>query len=370
MPYSQLVFDMQKTNPEVYVSRLVLRMSKEEVDMTRFRQAIEQAFRNHPIFQMHVDAKGMQRLEPLPDVLHGQYHAIDIEEYDAYADVHIQTNRILGDGWSDVVLFEDVVRAYEGLPLQPDNYLGYLQHIEEMKLTPYYSENRRWLESRYGDISCPVHPKTDAPISDTDEPIEGTYTENYSNIQESYAAFASAHLLSLTAFFSLACALAMMDYNDTDAAALTWAYDGRERPDEQRIFGSLHRDIPFQINHQSSIINHKSDLIRQARNQFRNGIAHSSYPFTLTKPHTEIWNYALNVLVQPFLQEIASLPFTIEDVTPQNESRMAYSLLDVEIIETEQLMINYRYSATHYKPESIQRFAALVRKYAEWLLEE
>ena len=56
-------------------------------------------------------------------------------------------------------------------------------------------------------------------------------------------------------------------------------------------------------------------------------------------------------------------------MTPTEEQQVAYALLDVEIYDLDSLHINYRYSATHYKESSIRRFAALVRKYVEWLIE-
>ena len=364
LPYSQLVFDMLKSNPDVYWSCFGLRLDKKKVEVGRFKQAIEKAIRNHPVFQMHVDEEGMQHFEPIKDILHGQYHSVDFIDNGESVDVYIKGNRILGDGWSDAMIVKDVVRAYQGLPLQPDGYLEFLQQVEEDKYSARYAANQQWLESEYGHLSCPVHPKTDFPIQVTDTPIEGTYAEDYSAMREVLDKFASDNLISRTGFFSLVSALAMMEYNDCDEAALTWAYDGRERPEEQRIYGSLHRDIPFKIS------NLKSDLIRQARNQIRSGIAHSCYPFTLTYPHTEIWNYALNVLVQLSMQEkTMAVPFPFEDITPDIEPHNAYSLMDVEIIEMDKLIINYRYSASHYKPASIQRFAALVRKYAECLLE-
>ena len=371
LPYSQLVFDMQKSNPEVYVSRTIARLNKEEVDVPRLQLAIEQAIRNHPVYQMHVDEDGMQQYEPLEDILHGQYHAVEFVDKGAFVDVHIVGNRILGDGRSDVLIIEDVIRAYQGLHLQQDTYLEYLQQIEEEKQSARYETNRQWLEAKYGNLSCPVHPHTDFPLQETDVSIEGMYQNDYSPLRDALDNFVSKNLLSYTGFFSLASALAMMEYNNCDAAALTWAYDGRETEQEQRIYGSLHRDVPFLMKVEGEQLKVKEELIREARNQIRQGIAHSSYPFTLTKPHTETWNYALNVLVQPSLQEkTIAVPFAFEDITPDIEPHIAYSLLDVEIIETEQLRINYRYSATHYKPESIERFAALVRRYAEWLLKD
>jgi hypothetical protein len=70
------------------------------------------------------------------------------------------------------------------------------------------------------------------------------------------------------------------------------------------------------------------------------------------------------------MQEKAiEVPFAFEPIETNVTPHIAYSLLDVEIYDGEELIINYRYSATHYKESSIRRFAALVRKYAEWLLQ-
>lgn len=370
LPYSQLVFDMHKSNPEVYVWRFIVRLNTKEVDVHRLRSAIEKAIRNHPVFQMHVDEEGLQQYEPLEDILHGQYHAVEFVDKGAFVDVRIVGNRILGDGRSDVLIIEDVIRAYQGLPLQRDFYFEYLQQIEEEKHSARYQADRDWLEAKYGNIECPVHPNTDAPIYETDVPVEGQLLDDYSNLRETIQKIGEHHLLSLTGFFSLASALAIMDYNGTDEAALTWAYDGRETEQEQRIYGSLHRDVPFRIKVNDERLMAKEELIRETRKQFREGIAHSTYPFTLTKPHSDIWNYALNVLVQPSPQDkLKGIPFDFE-LIEDNAPHVAYSLLDVEILDDEKLFINYRYSSTHYKPESIQKFAALVRKYALWLLSE
>lgn len=368
LPYSQLVFDMQKTNAEVYTSEQVVRLNKEDVDIPHLQHAIEQAIRNHPVFSMHVDEHGRQSYEHLSDIMHGQYHAVDIVAHDRFIDVHFKNNRILGDGQSGILLIEDMIRAYNNLPLEPDNYLNYLEHMEQTKQSMRYEQDRLWLEAEYGHLSCPVRPTTDAPIDITNTPTEGLLTEDYSALQPALNLLMQEQLIPLSAFFSLASALAIMEYNGCDEAALTWAYEGRENKEEQHIYGSLHRDIPFKISQKTTAVQ-KKDLIRQARHQARQGIAHSSYPLTLTYPHSDIWNYALNVLVQPSVKEkMSDFPFPFELLEDEKTPRVAYSLLDVEIYE-EPLTVLYRYSATHYKEESIRRFAGLVRKYVEWLLE-
>ena len=369
LPYSQLVFDMLKTNPEVYYSRFSMRVDKREVDVARLRDAFEQVLRNHPVFSMQVDDAGMQEYVPAEDIWHGQYHSVDIRDEGETIRVDIAYNRILGDALSGNVWIDNLCRAYQGLPLQPDNYLAYLEQKERDKQSPRYAADREWLQREFGDITCPVHPITDEPLERPCVPMEGTLSDDYSDWKERLSALGKEQLLPLTAVFSLASALAIMDYNGADDAALTWAYDGRETSEEQSIFGSLHRDIPFKIS-RKSLIEDRESAIRLARKQYREGIAHSAYPLTLTKPHSDLWNYALNVLVQPSPEQILkNCPFAFELMTPTEEQQVAYALLDVEIYDLDSLHINYRYSATHYKESSIRRFAALVRKYVEWLIE-
>lgn len=366
LPYSQLVFDMLQTNPDVYTYRIKARIRKDEADILRIHNAILAALKNHPVFQTVVDEQGMQRFDAAIDPMHGPFCNIDIREDDEYAYFTIAANRILGDALSEIIVFEDFVRAYNGLSLQPDNYLTYLQRIEDFKQTNNYKASKQWLEEQFGKLSCPVHPHTDFPLYNLDAAVEGTYAEDYSDLREALNRLAGEKLISLTACFSLASALAIMEYNDTDEAALTWAYDGRETKEEQRIYGSLHRDIPFKVSRLP-----KENMFKEARKQCREGIAHSVYPFTLTKPHSNIWNYAVNVLIQPDIEEaIAMMPFAVDVLEPDNPTNYAYSLLDVEIYDGTALTIVYRYSATHYKAESIRKFAALVRKYAEWLIKD
>lgn len=372
LPYSQLVFDMLQTNPEVYYSRFSLRVDKQEVDVERLRSAFEQVLRNHPVLSMFVNEEGMQEYVTSDDIWHGQYYSVDFCDEGETVRIDIACNRILGDELSKIVMMENFKRAYQGLTLVPDHYLDYLEQVKQDKQSPRYAVAQQWLEHEFGTITCPVHPCTDIALDFPCVPIEGSLLDDYSDLKERIVALEQEQLIPLTAVFSLASALAIMEYNGTDEAALTWAYDGRETQEEQSIYGSLHRDIPFKIKVKGRMDKWlKDELIKEARKQYREGIAHSSYPLTLTKPHTEIWNYALNVLVQPLPEKtLQTFPFAFEMIMSSPEQQVAYALLDVEIHEIEtSLRLVYRYSATHYKPESIRRFAALVRKYIEWLVE-
>ena len=372
LPYSQLVFDATRWLPRVYCFPSVLRWRGGAAQKERIENAFRSALRNHPVFASCVDWRGRQYQTEQIDILHGQYHDVDLEVKGEDLYLWLSGSRILGDGKSGEILADDIVRAYEGLPLELDDYWGYVARFEQHKTEPHYLASRDWLVHEFADICVPVRPTMDRKCMFTLLPPKvGLYKENYSEKKEKIQTFSQKNYLSSEGFFSLCTALAIAEYCGTDEAALTWAYEGRETPGEQRIFGSLHRDIPFQIkNLQSPISNLQSDLIREARNQIRSGIAHSDYPYTLTAPYNKRWNYAVNVLrvndVEDMLRAV-NLPLEIVSVP---EQKYAYALLDVEIHEhQDDLSLWFRYSATHYKESSIRRFAAMVRNYVEWLLE-
>lgn len=365
LPYSQLAFDMLQTDPDVYTYRMRVRVSKSDAETERLRQTLRATLMNHPVFRMVVDEQGMQHFDAEADPMHGQFSSANVSEDAASLYVDFKFNRILGDAVSENILLEDFLYAYRGLPLAPDNYLDYLQRTEELKRSTRYLADKQWLEEHFGDLRCPVHPITDVPIESTAMTSEGLLAEDYTGLHEELHRLSAEQLITPTAFFSLASALAVMEYNNTDEAALTWAYEGRETENEQRIYGSLHRDVPFKISRKHAT---RDELLRETRKAMREGVAHSSYPFTLTPPHNTLWNYALNVLVQPTSDAIAAtIPFAFE-VLPTEHPDKAYALLDVEIYDGAALTIAYRYSVAHYKEQSIQQFARLVRKYAEWLL--
>lgn len=371
LPYSQLVYESTRWMPRVYWFEMKWRWPNGAAQEDRLCDAVRAAMDNHPIFRARIDRHGMQREGQLDDVLHGPFH--DVQLWCIGNDVYgsARWSRILGDARSEQIVFEDFFRAYRGESLKADDYWGYMEQYEQHKSAQHYVDSEVWLKHEFENESVPVRPTIDRRWLTTILPMKpGLLAMDYSDIRLSIQAIAKNCYIPMDGIFSLCVALAIAEYCETDEAALTWAYEGRETAEEQRIVGSLHRDIPFQINHISKIINQKADLIRLARNQIRSGIAHSDFPYTLSAPYNKRWNYAVNVLHMYNNEEIErSVPVPVE-VIPTSPQKYAYALLDVEIHEQpESLQLVYRYSATHYRPESIRKFAALVRKYVEWLID-
>ena len=369
LPYSQLVWETTRWIPSVYRFPITLRWKDGAQEKDHIEHAICTALEKHPVFSMQVNRNGMHYAAEQKDILHGSFYYVNLSQEGADLIIQAKLNRILGDGRSMEILVEDVERAYNNLPLESEDYWGYVARYEQKKKEPHYLQSREWLIKKFSDESVPVRPTIDRKwLSTIFQPKVGLYEDDYSALREKIKQLKEEQFISYEGIFSLAAALAIADYCGTNEAALTWAYEGRETPEEQRIYGSLHRDVPFHIR--KSEIENRESAIREARKQIRSGIAHSDYPYTLTPPYTKRWNYAVNVLrvtdPEDMLRNI-SLPITIESIKKQ---KYAYALLDVEIHENaESLRLVYRYSATHYKPESIQKFAALVCNYVKWLVD-
>ena len=369
LPYSRLVWEMTRWMPGIYRFPFTFLWRNGAAEQERIVHAFRTALLNHPVFSSRVDWFGRQYPTTPRDILHGPYHDFTFYTQGKDLYVRISADRILGDGYSCFVLLQDIARAYEGLYLEEDDYWGYLARVERDKQSEHYQHSRDLLIREFADTSVPVRPTIDRRCLWTLlPPNAGLYENNYSDLLPPIRSLMRQSHLNMEGMFSLCTALAIADYCGTDHAALTWAYEGREMPEEQHVFGSLHRDVPFQIK--KSQITNRETAIRAARNQIRSGIAHSDYPYTLTAPYTHRWNYAVNVLRIDDPEDMRrNIDLPIELVTIPIQKN-AYAMLDVEMHEhTDSLALVYRYSATHYKESSIRRFAALVRKYVEWLLQ-
>lgn len=387
LPFSKVVFDDDASR---WTFPITLRAKEDEVDAKRLEQAVERVLSHHPIFSMHIEDDGTHWYDPS---YRSPYIKTEVKSLDGYVYLSLTLNRILGDATSFVLFAQNIWRAYRGEDLPYDGYLHYLKECEQQSHTREYMEHAEWLACQYETPAYPLLPNQDSP--------EGLLPNRVSIpliIQPDYSerlmTFSQREHISINAFYCLVSALAIMDYNNTDEAGLTWAYLGRETRQQMTIFGSLHRDIPMRLTrHCTATVTDSTTepdfhlLFAQLREQMLQGILHSDYPFTLLSPKYSPWHTALNVLVQPSLTEAfdgCPVHFELVPAEPSNghsakqlyghsaeqsyePSVESYCMLDIDITQTP-LTLTFNYSPRHYTEQSIQRFATLISQNALLLL--
>ncbi len=360
LPYSQFVYDLRKILPDAYEGHGFLRFRLCDLDSGHLQQALRQVVRHHPVFSMHIDDNG-QTPAPIDDELQTQYFRASFSEDETYGYIELTFNRILMDGYSFHILKEDLCRAYNNLPLEKDDYTGYLQAFHRHSQSETYRRHREEMIARYANPAYPLHPHPDTPVESDIPSSEETYLADLHDMGGRIDRIGRKYVLSSDAVVAAAVILAITDYNRTNQAAITWAYADRDSNANARIVGSVHKDIPLTLPR----LDDKEILFREMRNQMRFGIAHCDYPITLFSPFNAKWNFAANLIHEPQTDFAGYLP--LEPFREDEYSFPTYSLFDILIQDEPCLSLRFRYSATHYKVESVTRFAGLIRDRLMWL---
>lgn len=335
LPYSQLVQKVLQDNPSAFWYTWRLRLNPQIIDVERLKNAVVRAVHTHGVLGLVGNEK---------------YYTIDVLE-NAEIELLVRINRILGDGRSIQILAEDILRAYRGEDLQADDYEGWLRRWMQGQETERCHRHGELLKKQFGDVKYPVAP---APDKKNDNHEVKFYALNIGVDNECIERFTQKWVLSLNGLIVLATAMAIMEMEESEKAGLTWSYMGRDSEDEQRIFGSLHRDIPICIERGKI-----DEMIIETRRNIRESLALSDYPYTLTQPSNCVWHKAVNVNIAPSWQKfIDELPKGMELIDVQMDWSGCY--MDVEVQENP-LSICIRYDTASFSLSKIQRFAETIK---------
>lgn len=359
LPYSQVVYDSLKTHPDAHARVLHIRLDGQQWDIARLRIAMEKTHRSFGVFEMAIDGEGHQYRVARENILEGPYHSVVITEHGPEILLDIRLNRILGDETSKILLLQTFIQCYEGAEPEADGYWEWLKAYEDRKQTARYVEHRKILEEKFGVVDYPVNLTADKSCIIEKE---GLLQFDLQEFEQDIEMFKQDWLLSLNGLMVLATGLAIMDMEGTERAGLTWAYDGRETEQEQRIFGSLHRDVPIVLEREPL-----EQMIRQTRNRIREGIRLSDYPYTLTQPEDSVWHKAVNVIFEPSWENVVNYfsPSMIElSVDPETE----HVHLDVEVFESP-LRMQLRYDTACYTEQRIAEFAQQIKENVRKILD-
>lgn len=352
LPYSQVVYDSLKTHPDAHARVWHIRLDGQQWDIARLRMAMEKTLRSFGVFEMEIDEEGRQYRVARENILEGPYHSVAITEHGPEILLDIRLNRILGDETSKILLMQTLIHAYDGIEPVTDNYWLWLESLEKRKLADRYAEHSIKLSELFGAVDYPVAPAADTQSGESND---GLRSVDLQELEQSIEAFKQEWLLSLNGLMVLATGLAIMDVENTDKAGLTWAYDGRETEQEQRIFGSLHRDVPIMLERDTM-----EQMIRQTRKKIREGVRLSDYPYTLTAPRDSVWHKAVNVIMEPSWMGVLNyFSPLVKKITEEPEIEHVH--LDVEVYENP-LRMQLRYDTGCYTEQRMLQFGEQIKE--------
>ena len=383
-------YQLYTPNSTMYNLFSVMKVSKELFDLEKLAEAMKEAIKAHPAllttFSYNEDGELVQRYSPenLPDIhveklsefefkyvkdtlvypfkiIGGKLFRCRVFETEKAGYIYFDVHHSVFDGTSLKVFLGGVVKAYMGMPLNPDYYYLMLKNREDAKHTEFYEESKRYFEEKYDNVEWSSYPQIDHQSRDNEM---GELFASLGIEQPQMTAMERAYKISRNEFFITVAALAISIYNNKPDVKLSWIYNGREDALMMTSVGLLFRDLPvaFRFKDTDTLRNVFADV----HDQVQKGIEHSCYPYV--DLHNQVaQGESAYLLYQQDIRDMGGLDgFDIEHVDVRQNQAASQTILDMEILDGQdglQLMIDF--AASRYKETSIEKFKDIYVKLAQ-----
>lgn len=256
------------------------------------------------------------------------------------------------DGTSFKVLINSIAQAYEGVSIPTDYYYFMLKKREEIALTAFYEESRKYFEERYDGNDRITYPTVDYVTRENK--IGQIQCEM--NIDTAKLDSIKKHFgVSRNEFFITVSAIAVSLYSNNPNVMLSWIYNGREDAQMMNTVGLLYRDLPVAFRFDKNM--NMGDIFADVHSQVQNAIKHSCYPY-IEKNAKVIEGDVAAVLYQSDIRDAGKIGETdIETVEIKQNRAASQSVLDIEVLDSAKgLRLSLNYSSSRYKQTSMENF--------------
>ncbi len=371
----------------------MLKMDKAFIDIGRFAAAVKTAVKNHPAllttFSFNEDGEMQQTYTPdimpeikveklyeqelalVKDTLVKPYILVNscmfrcrIFETENAGYLFFDAHHSLFDGISFKVFMGNVVKAYLGMPMEPDYYYLMLSERENDLYMPEYELSKQYFEARYDGDHWATHPRTDHQSRCNEA---GRLTGTLAISQEEMRRMEETYQLSRNEFFIVTAALAISFYNDAPDVKLSWIYNGRENAGMMTTVGLIFRDLPVAFHFKDAADVKK--LYADVKDQVYQGILHSNYPYVEKNAPVVLGDHCY-LLYQKDIRDIGGfkgIDFEMVDVR-QNQPA-SQTVLDIHILDdVDGLRTMFDYAASRYDAENMTLFMDLFIRVARLLV--
>ena len=270
------------------------------------------------------------------------------------------------DGNSLQLFLKDIARVYHGAEPSKDYFYPLLQKDYELRCSKTFEDDREYFISRYKKDIFDAIPRVDSDLKENvDDQIVKPFPFTKNDVKE----FCEKVKIGMNAFYCVAFALSVCEYNHSQFVRFGWIWNGRSDIESMDSVGVFIREIPIAF----SMVEGKSlrEYLVDAQMQIEEGINHASLSYCLDEWfmqkngaatvifHNDVYDYRLLDGVVNGVGKIFSDKYPTACENP----------LDLEIIETpEEFQALFDYNGALYKHESMEKFAEIFIQNCEKLM--
>ncbi len=275
-----------------------------------------------------------------------------------FYDIH----HLLFDGTSNKIMLREVCERYlaEEWPKsgEPDGYYLMLQERAQHRSCPMYAESRTYFERRYGGVDWSVRLDCDRDTrmhgyAECEIPLnlpEGALEE----LEEKTG-------LGKNGFLMGAELLGIAVLNGKKNVLVPWVYKGRDSKYQENIIGLLYRELPVAVSlaPETSL----KELFADIREQIRDGLAHSDYPYIARNAMVRTKDYFYFIYQEDNSDILHKMPLDLEEVDIEHKDLAWETNVDEHILDTEEgLVMLLYYCRDRYSDADIQHFMETMRR--------
>ena len=270
------------------------------------------------------------------------------------------------DGLSFRLFLKDLARVYHGAEPSKDYFYPLLQKEYEHRNSKAFEEDREYFISRYKKNFYDAVPKVDFDLKgNIDAQIIKSFPFSKNEVKE----FCEKEKIGMNAFYCVAFALSVCEYNGSQHVRFGWVWNGRSDIESLDSVGVFIREIPiaFAMEAGKSL----GAYLEDAQKQIEEGISHASLSYCLDEWFVR-GSGAATVIFHDDIYDYSTLDGMVkgmERIYSDKYPTACENSLDLEIIEgPEDFEAFFDYNGALYRRESIEKFAEIFIHHCEKLM--
>ena len=388
VPMQYRLLDIQLYDPSSTFSNLPAfwRMPKGQVDKEKLLRAFEKLVRNQPLLQsvmlpsddrlfvMHYDPEitpavtvekkteeevstlKEELIQPFP-LLNAPLYRFRVFETEEYIYVFMDFHHLISDGSSMQVVLRNFSDAYHGRELPHDYAYLFLRDANKRHMGRNFTEAHAWNMDKYG------HKEWCRLIT----PDENSRSNHVSSVSTSFPVSGKELRLWLErehmTVNSLVIAASLQTIHEVerkDDVLVGWLYHGRDQLAYQDCMAPVYVELPVAVSFDQ--IHTAGDLLREVREQAREGVNHADDPFIIGTTAI-LENDAFRIRNQGGMQNAGGIEGIPSERVELVNRRAAASLMNVQVLEMpdgERKLI-LTYCDRRYHRETAERVLQLLK---------